>query len=683
MQTMKGKLLLSVGAFLLCTGCADAVEGTPVQKVITLLQSMETKGTEEKSAETSQYATYSQWCTDTSNAKGTAISEAGNQIDSLTAEIDGFKATAGTVSTEIAGHEDDVDTWTGDKDAATKVRNIEKADYEKANTDLTESVDALAKAIETLEAQNWNRAKVTFLQTDALKKVNINMSPTEATKALDLFLVQGLAGTKQEIAHGADDGSDPAHGYAFQSQAIIDLLTALKTRFTDERTAKQTAEETAITHYDTLMEDLTNQINTANGELETKKAQKSTALENKATKEGELSDKVAEKKADEEYKAETDATCALKASEYEERQTLRAAELQVIKKVLEIMEGDKVTGAANAHLPALVQTKTAALAQLRVATASNEEHQRVAEFLQSKATSLHSRVLSNLADQVAKDPFKKVKDMIMTLIKRLMEEATSDASHKGWCDKELKTNANTRKENTENVETLTAEIEELEASIAQMVSELSKLSQAVTTLDTNFAEAKALRDTEKASNEKAIKDAKDAQTAVADAVMVLKEFYGKAKKATSLVQQTPAIFDSPYKGLQDNNSGVLAMMEVIKSDFARLEEETDTAEMQSAREFRDFTTKTNVDKADKSTSIAHKTVEKEDQDAYLVTKKQDLLDANLELDASNRYYDKLKPPCVDEGVSWEDREAQRQEEIASLQQALTIMEAAPTQIGSR
>ena len=38
-----------------------------------------------------------------------------------------------------------------------------------------------------------------------------------------------------------------------------------------------------------------------------------------------------------------------------------------------------------------------------------------------------------------------------------------------------------------------------------------------------------------------------------------------------------------------------------------------------------------------------------------------------------RYFEKLKPDCVNANVSYEDRVARRKEEIASLQEALKIL----------
>merc|ERR1719337_530515 len=165
-----------------------------------------------------------------------------------------------------------------------------------------------------------------------------------------------------------------------------------------------------------------------------------------------------------------------------------------------------------------------------------------------------------------------------------MEEANEEAEHKGWCDTELSTNEQTRKEKTTAVETLHAEIDQLEASIAKLTEDISNLTKAVAELDKAVAEATQIRAEEKEKNEATIKDAQEAQTAVAQATEVLKEFYAKAGEATSLIQQqpeAPEIFDEAYTGMQSENGGVVGMLEVIESDFARLEAETTASEAQS------------------------------------------------------------------------------------------------------
>jgi len=300
----------------------------------------------------------------------------------------------------------------------------------------------------------------------------------------------------------------------------------------------------------------------------------------------------------------------------------------------------------------------------------------VAAFLKDEGARINSKVLAALSLRVAYDPFKSVKKMIKELIVKLMEEANEEAEHKGWCDTELSTNEQTRKEKTEAVEVLHAEIDELQASIAKLTEEITDLTAAVAAIDEAVAKATKIREAEKAKNTETIADAKEAQEAVAQALTVLKEFYAKAAEATALIQQqpeAPEIFDEPYKGMQGASGGVVGMLEVIQSDFARLEAETTEAEAQAQKEYDQFMDDSAIDKAQKQKDIEHKTMKKQNQEQALVEKKADLEGTQKELDAALAYYEKLKPDCVDSGISYEDRVARRKEEIQSLQEALKIL----------
>merc|ERR1712113_271870 len=194
--------------------------------------------------------------------------------------------------------------------------------------------------------------------------------------------------------------------------------------------------------------------------------------------------------------------------------------------------------------------------------------------------------------------------------------------------------------------------------------------------DAAMAKATKLRQDEKAKNTQTIADSQAAQTAVAQAITVLKDFYAKAGEATAFLQQqpeSPEIFDSPYKGMHSENGGVVGMLEVIESDFARLESETKAAEATAQKEYDTFMTDSKVDKEAKSTDIEHKTAKKQDEEQALTVKQSDLEGTQKELDAALAYFDKLKPSCVDAGVSYEDRVKRREEEIQSLQEALRIL----------
>lgn len=222
------------------------------------------------------------------------------------------------------------------------------------------------------------------------------------------------------------------------------------------------------------------------------------------------------------------------------------------------------------------------------------------------------------------------------------------------------------------METLHSEIDELEANIAKLGEEVVQLSEAVAELDTGMAEATKLRGEEKTENAATVTDAQEAQVAVAQALTVLKEFYANAAEATAFVQQ-PEIFDTPYKGMQAENGGVVGMLEVIESDFARLEAETKAEEVSAQKEYDEFMTTSEVDKAAKTKDIEIKQNQKEEDEKALHQAKVDLEGTQKELDAALQYFDKLKPSCVDADVSYEDRVERRKDEIESLQEALKIL----------
>jgi len=650
--------LLAVGSFAV----ASAV--TPTQKVVQMLGGMAEKGKEEKHAEQVQFAAYKQFCDDTSAEKRTSIDDANESLEKLNADMNKAKSDAAELGKEIAHHESEIARFEGDIKAATSVRELERGDYQGTHADYSESVDALGRAIATLKEQNFDRK-----QTEAFLQAVMPIVPVEKQHIITAFLA-----TDPEVSLAQQ--APEAHGYEFQSGGVIEMLENLKEKFIDERSELQKAEMNAKHAYEMLMQDMRASIDHNTEGKDAKSAMKGKKLAAAAQAKGDIADTTQTRDDDQKYLTDLVATCQQKASDFKNRQQLRADEIAAIEKAKEILSSGAVAGAAATHLPSLVQTSFMQLKSTRNNDVTDERKEVVASFLARSANKLGSRVLAQLAEQAGADPFKKVKKLIQDLVVRLMEEANQEAEHHGWCQTELKTNEQTRKEKSSKVEALTAEIDSLQASIKKMGEQIKELNAAVTDLSKAVAEATNLRQTEKKKNAATLKDAEEAQTAVAQALVVLKEFYAKAGEATSLLQQqpeAPEVFDEPYKGMQSENGGVVGMIEVIQSDFARLAAETTSAEAEATREYDEFMSDSAVDKAQKSKDIEHKTAKKQDQQQTLQEKKSDLEGTGKELKAAQEYFDKLKPDCINTGVSYEDRVAKRKEEVESLQEALRIL----------
>merc|ERR1719420_2670583 len=168
-------------------------------------------------------------------------------IDKLKADIQKYIADAAQLAKEIAEHEEDIAVWTGDIKAATKVRGIEKADYDATHKDYTESVEALQMAIEVLKKQAYDRKQASSLaQVSSLKSVSL--IPEEAKRAIDAFI-------SQDPEAGLDVAAPEANAYEFQSHGIIEMLEKLLDKFIDERTTLEKEEMNSRHAFEMLVHD--------------------------------------------------------------------------------------------------------------------------------------------------------------------------------------------------------------------------------------------------------------------------------------------------------------------------------------------------------------------------------------------------------------------------------------------
>merc|ERR1719277_2924749 len=102
---------------------------------------------------------------------------------------------------------------------------------------------------------------------------------------------------------------------------------------------------------------------------------------------------------------------------------------------------------------------------------------RVRDFLSAEGQRLHSQRLSMLAEKLAADPFAKVKQLIDSMITRLLEEANADADHEGFCDKEMGKSKLTRSRLSEEIDGLSAAVEDGKATILALTTETEALTK--------------------------------------------------------------------------------------------------------------------------------------------------------------------------------------------------------------
>merc|ERR1719375_2511716 len=678
-------IVLVIGSTPMAAGLEDT-SNAAIQKVIQMLQDMVATAKKEKHEEEVKFAEFSTFCASETADLKNEIASAAEQIELLTSEIEKLTSDVSGLGKDIAKLSSDVASMEADVKAQTAQREKEHAVYEGESQDYAETLDALDRAIMVLSKQDYDRkqASASLLQVSEL-----TMLPERVKAMVSAFM-----------AMDSDDDQAPtppeANAYEFQSGGIVDMLKKLQDDF--RKQAKQCdKEEMNSKHaYDMVMQDLTTSISQAKADIEAKSADKEKKSEKIAEDKGLLAATMKDKAQDEKTLSALEAECFQKGESFKEKQQLRAEEIDALEKAIEVLSSEAVSGGAQ-HL-SLVAKSGSSLVQLRSslkgAAAQEGIRHRVTEFLAARAKALKSKQLGLLADKISADPFAKVKKLIDDMITRLLEEANADAEQEGFCDKELGTNKITRDKLTADIATLNKEVAELDAAIEEQTK---------------------LREAEKAKNTATIADSKAAQDAVSAAVAILKEFYAKAGAATAFMEvssfsqpatklmQRPTMgseewkalanpnyegtvdkghkagmqtFGETYTGQQDEAGGVLAMLDVIMSDFANLESDTMANEAQAQKAYDDFMIDANKSKAVKTRNIEMFTADKVAAESKLQTDTKDIKATQDELLAADRYYEKLKPQCIDAGVSYEDRVKARESEIASLKEALEILSGA-------
>jgi len=316
-----------------------------------------------------------------------------------------------------------------------------------------------------------------------------------------------------------------------------------------------------------------------------------------------------------------------------------------------------------------VASRPVAMIQLARRSRRVSGKDQVASLLAKRARSLGSKELAALAVAAAGNPFDKVIGMIEDLIAKLKQAASVEAEHKAWCDEQLKANKLKRNKKTAQVNKLVADIQGMEASIADMGATIQQLVAEQAELAKQMAKATELRKGEKAENLATIADAKAGFGAVGRALVILKEFYSTQ---TSLLQQVPEMAE--YKGQQSGNVGVLGMLEVIQTDFSRLRAETEAAEFAAATEYSKFMKDSAASKLRKHEEEVKLRLDKDQTEYENGESKKDLSATEEELARAEKYYEYLKPNCLEVHVNWEERVAKRKEEVAALKEAYAILD---------
>jgi len=703
---------------MVCAACAATAADSsrssvsPVEKVVELLEKLKDEVETEGESEAETYGKFACFCKKKSTSLSKAIEKSQDKIEEDSATMEEKTAENSDKKVELKDATEKLAELTGNLKKTTADCAKEKEEYEAANADTGKGISSLVNAIKVLKTSKSSKADLLTVAAT----VKQSLAVADALKIVSDGPKWAAAAS---FVQSKVDPDDPE--YKFHSQGIISVMEKLEQEFREKKKEQDEEWKKTKATCDETKQDFEDQISSTKDLIDKLGIEIDKLTELISETRGELVDEQASLQDSELYMKDLSALCEKRGMEWDQRTAMRGDEVEALSKALKILKG-KVSETEQVNERALLQQQPAQAAsrtghhqsklsflqnsmqtiqknkqrswslqssktQVRVQAAGEDLKKglltKALTTLRKEGRRLRSTALSALAEKAAADPFKKVKTMIQKLIERLLKEATEEASKKGFCDKELGKARSDRKFRWQETQKLNAELRTLEAKKTALELEMDDLQESLRELKEALEEATTARVKDKKENLADIKIANEGLQAVSQAIMVLKTFYKSAAKAETLMQvhaspvdedNPGAGFDGAYKGSQKASGGILGLLEVIKSDYARTVKVTTKDEEEAQATFVKFdqaskadisgkTTKLDLDKEDlKSTEASIKMKTKE------MKENMDLVDKALEA------IEELKPMCIDTGMSYEERVQKREEEMTALKKALCILD---------
>lgn len=685
---------------------------TPVEKVVQMLEALRVQVIDEGKAEAKTYNEFACFCKDTGSSKRDAVRNGVDQRGQLEAEVGDLSTSRGAAEGRAADAQKALSDLKAELDAAREERASTHKTYSKNALDLSQAITAVRNAIDSLEASQRPEENA---REASLLSIPRDMVPTIRRAAL-IAEALGLSSSGPALAL-LEAPENQTVDYTYHSDGIISTLKKLQKDLVQEKQDLDEEEIASKSAFDQLHQRNSDERLEKERELAKEQELAARLTDEIGVASQSLTDTTAKLHDDQQYLADLTQTCNDKAKTWDQRVSMRSDELTALTQATDIIK-DTVTAKTtdqtirfiqrhgddrtehdendgweaddDEDVPSFIQTHNVASRFLEPVS----RRERVVALLRAKSAEFKSAAFASLAVQAAGNPFKKITLLIQELIDRLLEEAQNDQDHNNWC----KTNTDQAKQQrgirADEVKKFNNALEKGEARRDKLEDTLHTLREEIAELENAYKKALDERNEEKAEHQQAVLDAQGGLEALAQAESILRNFYegrgAKGKVSQLLVIRGPG--DAPdagfknfeaYKGSQSASKGVLGMISVIQSDFERTISETERAEHEANLAFIkvfEGENKASQDEKNKLKTIAEDnlstTQQKIDADNESLRSAQDLLDRAVQ------ELIELNEACVKTEMSYEERVRRREEEIASLKQALCILDKeGPVQTG--
>jgi len=646
-------MMSKLGMIALAVALGDS-DVSPVARVVTLLEGMETKVEEQGKAEDAKAAEYTALCAKRSDDLGYEIKTGTADIEELTATVSKADSKLESVTSSLEETAASISQSEADLKAATDVRQKESSDFKAAEADLLEVASTIERAMNTLEKEESKGAA-------ALVQVKNAPNVIQALKIMMDASMLGADDAKKLTALLQDNDAQapvPA-AYEKKSGGVVEMLEDMLDKSKEEMSELRKKEMTAKNNFELVMQSLKDELkfNKETQEKSMKVQAEQTTV--KAGAKRDLQETQTTLDVNKKTLADFSADCRQEAADYKEETKSRALEVEALSK-------------AKA---ALQESMPASFLQLQevksvIHTTQDLHHFEVVRLVRSLGKANNDQqlvLLSRRIDSVLRsesgagaDVFGKIKQMISDMIGNMEKNLQEEASKKAYCDTEMAKSNAKKDDKSGEIEDVATKIDKTASKSAVLKQQVTKIQEALTKLATTEAEMTKLRQSEKALFEKGEPETVQGLQGVKTAINALKNFYKGSVKSTDDTRTGAA-------------GGIIGRLEDAESDMAMELSEMRATERTRVADFEKDMKDMKLEKVSKDQDVKYKTEEVKRLDSELLQLDSDKSSLGTEMSAIKEFHQGLEAECIVAPESFAEKKAKKQQEIDGLKSALEVI----------
>jgi len=649
-------------------------------------------------AEEDLFEKYVCWYKTVTSSKKASNAEAKDRIESLTAYIDDIKSGRVEFTSERKDLEAEIEKLNTEIETATDMRKKENEDFLAAKDEMEKAIAALEKAVDVLGSATADHKEgvLTSVGFDLRKAVEVGKNFLSEQDAR--FLEQVLDGQVPDVDwKKLNRKATFKMKYKARSLKIQEILADMLQTFEDNLADATKKEADTKASFDTLMGSKNSQLSAAQDALsggEGEGAARTLAADEAQEEVDALTTQVSN---DEKYISQAEASYADKVAEWKERKRLRTEEIASISKAIEILASDDAKDLMSSSFKS--QGNFFLQEHDKAAGCKQKRATKVVHKLRDMAAKHSDPRLAQLAVNVhlhAKGHFDKIVAEVMKMVSDLHEEADEDLKTKETCEADRMSNTKTAKKMAQSMDDETALINRKKADIEAMQKEIAGIVAHVKELKLQLEEAMIQRTKENVEYKAAKADDEAAAVLIGKSKDVLEKFY--SDNGLALVQTRSRVAEhggsaqpevvageapppppttfggEPYGGNKGSTSGIISLLEMVKSDVEKDIKTATAAEDKAKSDYDTFKSETEALIKSLESEKANLEGEVGDAETAVVNAKATRKDKKKVLDDTMAFLRSIASSCDYMAVNFELRKANREAEIDGLIEAGASLE---------